>query len=76
MAKSRFGDMEKLNAAVDGAALTAKKEPKKKEPTAKKSNMVYNIPVDLYEAINDTGESFSNFAKRAITRLAKEEGLY
>lgn len=73
MGKGRFSDMQALNSVVSDAALTVKAPIKEK--AEKLNRMVYNISGELYTAIDESGESFSNFAKRAMMRLAREEGI-
>ena len=69
----RFSNMQAVNEAVSGAALTTKPVPTKK-PDRKIDRMVYNINPDLFEAIENSSESFSSFAKRTMERVAREEG--
>jgi len=71
---SRFSDMKAVEAVVSNAPLTASAPPVKK-PKKKIDRMVYNIDPDLFEAIEDSSEAFSSFAKRAMTRVAREEGM-
>ena len=73
---SRFSDMKALDTVVTDAALTTKKTIAKKESKAKKNIIIYNLEQDLYDAIDATGESFSSFAKRAILKMAKQDGIY
>jgi hypothetical protein len=69
----RFSDMKALDTAIADSAMTMKSQ--QKEKAEKINRMVYGIPGDLYAGIDNAGESFSNFAKRAMQRLAKEEGI-
>jgi len=84
----RYNKMKNIDAATAGAASafkevvvqeeisTIKKSPSiQTKKTEKIGRMVYGIPTSLYEAIDETGEAFSSFAKRAMQRLAKEEGI-
>jgi hypothetical protein len=72
MQNSRFSEIQNLNKVISGAALSKKEELPK--PTKKKI-LLYGIPTELYDAIEGTHESFSSFARRAIIKLAKEEGV-
>lgn len=76
---SRFSDMKALDTVVTDAALTSNKVPsstatKEKQPK-KKNIVIYNLDDTLYNVIDETGESFSSYAKRAILKMAKEDGL-
>lgn len=71
--KNRFQDMKALQQAVSGAALTAA-QGKKEKPAEKINRMIYNIDPDLFAAIENSSESLSGFAKRAMEKLAREEG--
>lgn len=69
----RFSDMKALDNVVSDAALTTKPVVKEK-PLKKIDRMVYNINHELFEAIENSSESFSSFAKRAMEKVAREEG--
>ena len=69
---SRFGEIEDFEKVVEGAALGKKEKAKTKE---KKKILLYGIPLELTEAIEASGESFSSFTRRACIQLAKKEGL-
>ena len=71
----RFSNMKALNEVVSDAALATKQVVmEKKAPQKKIDRMVYNINPDLFEAIENSSESFSSFAKRAMEKVAREEG--
>lgn len=72
MSNSRFSEIQDLNKVISSAALSKKEEVSK---PAKKKILLYGIPTELYDAIEGTHESFSSFARRAIIKLAKEEGI-
>lgn len=72
--RSRFSDMKAVEAAVSNAPLTAS-APVVEKPKKKIDRLVYNIDPDLFEAIENSSEAFSSFAKRAMTRIAREEGM-
>lgn len=73
---SRFSDMKALETVVTDAALTSNKTvPSSKEKAKKKNIVIYNLDEKLYSVIDETGESFSSYAKRAIMKMAKEDGL-
>ncbi len=69
---SRFGEIENFEEVVEGAALGKKEKAKSKE---KKKILLYGIPLELTEAIEASGESFSAFARRACIKVARQEGL-
>jgi hypothetical protein len=71
---SRFSNMKKVEEAVSGAPLTASASVAK-TPKKKIDRLVYNIDPDLFEAIENSSEAFSSFAKRAMMRIAREEGM-
>ena len=70
--QSRFGDIAGFEEVVESAALGKKEKPKAKE---KKKILLYGIPLELTEAIEASGESFSAFARRACIKVARQEGL-
>lgn len=70
--QSRFGDIAGFEEVVESAALGKKEKPKSKE---KKKILLYGIPLELTEVVEESGESFSSFARRACIQLAKKEGL-
>ncbi|NOQ32431.1 MAG: hypothetical protein GQ570_15085 [Helicobacteraceae bacterium] len=73
MGKDKFAVLEESQVKdefVEGSAL---KETKTK--AAKKTIQIHGMNVELADAIVASGESFSNFAKRAIRKLALEEGI-
>jgi hypothetical protein len=74
---SRFSDMKALDTVVTDAALTSNKTPSSttKEKAKKKNIVIYNVDGTLYDVIDQTGESFSSYAKRAILKMAKEDEL-
>ena len=69
----RFSDMKALDSVVSDAALTTKAVIKNK-PLKKIDRLVYNVNPELFEAIENSSESFSSFAKRAMEKVAREEG--
>jgi hypothetical protein len=69
---SRFGDIAGFEEVVESAALVKKEKPESED---KKKILLYGIPVKLAKAVDDSGESFSSFARRACIKLAKQEGL-
>jgi hypothetical protein len=76
---SRFKDMKALDSVVSEAALTANNkqalEPVKEvEPVKAINRMIYNVNPMLFKAIENSSESFSSFAKRAMEKVAREEG--
>ena len=70
--KSRFQDIAGFEEVVESAALVKKEKPKSED---KKKILLYGIPVKLTEVVEESGESFSSFARRACIQLAKKEGL-
>jgi hypothetical protein len=77
---SRFSDMQALDTVTSNAALTSNKPTTpssvaNKEKAKKKNIIIYNLDEKLYDVIDVTGESFSSYAKRAILKMAKEDGL-
>lgn len=70
--QSRFGDIARFEEVVENAALGKKEKPKSED---KKKILLYGIPVKLAEVVEESGESFSSFARRACIQLAKKEGL-
>ncbi|MDD3597439.1 hypothetical protein [Sulfuricurvum sp.] len=70
---NRFADMQAVQKAVSSAPLTTNDD-KRKKATKKLDRMVYAIDPELFEAIENSSETFSGFAKRAMEKLAKEEG--
>jgi hypothetical protein len=70
--QSRFGDIAGFDEVVENAALGKKEKPKSED---KKKILLYGIPVKLAEVVEESGESFSSFARRACIQLAKKEGL-
>jgi len=73
MGGGRFSDMKALDTIVSDAALVTK-QPIKEKSTRKIDRMVYNINPELFEAIEHSSESFSSFAKRAMEKVARDEG--
>ena len=70
MAKNKFEILEdKIKDVQAGAPL---KEVAGKE---KKNFMVYSFDVELGAAVEATGEKLSGFAKRAMRKVALEEGI-
>lgn len=67
---SRFKDMQAIENITNSAPMTTKQKEKNT-----KNIMLYKIDVALYEKVEKTGESFSSFARRAILKLAKDDGL-
>jgi len=41
----------------------------------KKNQMIYGLSVELAKAVEANGESLSGFAKRAMMKVAKAEGI-
>ncbi|RLA84032.1 MAG: hypothetical protein DRG78_02665 [Epsilonproteobacteria bacterium] len=70
MAKNRFEALDDNEEIITEAKLKDKEETKS---TFQMS--VYGMNRELADKIKDTGESTSGFAKRAIRKLAKEEGI-
>ena len=72
MKKNKFAQLEdKIEDIQEGAPLA--------ETTIKSSKVapiqIYGVSKKLSDAINETGESRSNFFKRAANKLAREEGI-
>jgi hypothetical protein len=67
---SRFKDMQAIENITNSAPMVTKQKEKNT-----KNIMLYKIDVELYEKVEKTGESFSSFARRAILKLAKDDGL-
>ena len=69
----------KFDALKSAKAQEVKEESHLKETKAKaqkKNQMIYGIPVDLSEAIEASGQTLSGFAKRAMIKVAREEGIF
>ena len=75
MVKSKFDYLDSEEAKEVQEASSLKEATPVKKKAAKKNQMVYGISVELAKAIEDAGESFSGFAKRAMVKVAREEGI-
>lgn len=69
--EDKFSILTNAEDTIKGASL--KENSSKKNDTFQMS--VYGMDRELADKIQKTGESSSNFAKRAIRKLAKEEGI-
>ena len=72
MAKNKF-ELLKGAAAKELQADSSLKE--NVAAKKKKDQMVYGIPLALTKAVEEAGESLSGFAKRAMLKVAREEGI-
>jgi hypothetical protein len=76
MAKDKFALLKGAAAQELQADSSLKENVAAKKPVKKKKDqMVYGISLELAEAVEAAGESLSGFAKRAMMKVAREEGI-